>query len=77
MGLGGDGFSGQIDPVSTGTNLRFWQGNNSGGLSRCVSGCTAPNATWSNRKGGWGSDLQSAIPRGKTGSGIAEIYNIQ
>ena len=61
MGLGGDGFSGQIDPVGTGTNLRFWQGNNSGGLSRCVSGCTAPNATWSSRKGGWGSDLQSFI----------------
>ncbi|MEY2531807.1 MAG: hypothetical protein QOI96_1892, partial [Verrucomicrobiota bacterium] len=61
MGLGGDGFSGQIDPVGTGSCLRFWQGNNSGGLSRCTNNCTASGATWSNRKGGWGSDQQSFI----------------
>ena len=61
MGLGGDGFSGQIDPVGTGTSLRFWQGNNSGGLSRCISNCTASGATYSNRKGGWGTDVQSFI----------------
>jgi len=29
MGKGGDGFYGRIDPVGTGSNLRFWQGNNS------------------------------------------------
>lgn len=61
MGLGGDGFSGQIDPVGTGTSLRFWQGNNSGGLSRCISNCTASGATWSSRKGGWGTETQSFI----------------
>jgi hypothetical protein len=61
MGLGGDGFSGQIDPVGTGTSLRFWEGNNSGGLSRCISNCTASGATWSNRKGGWGADQQSFV----------------
>src|SRR5205085_5793263 len=26
-GLGGDGFSGRIDPVGTGTSLRFFEGN--------------------------------------------------
>ena len=61
MGLGGDGFYSRIDPVGTGTNLRFWQGNNSGGISRCVSNCTASGAAWSSRKGGWGSDQQSFI----------------
>jgi hypothetical protein len=61
MGLGGDGFSGQIDPIGTGTSLRFWQGNNSGGVSRCVSNCTAPGATWTSVKGNWASDTQSFI----------------
>ena len=58
MGLGGDGFSGQIEPVN---NTTFWQGNNSGGLSRCTSNCTASGASWSSIKGGWGSDTQSFV----------------
>ena len=61
MGVGGDGFSGQIDPVGTGTSLRFWEGNNSGGVSRCISNCTASGATWTNVKGGWGGDTQSFV----------------
>src|SRR4029077_3393168 len=61
MGLAGDGFSGHIDPVGTGTQLRYWQGNNSGGLSRCVSNCTAGGATWSSRQGGWSADTQSFV----------------
>ena len=61
MGKGGDGFYARIDPVGTGTSLRFWQGNNSGALSRCVSNCTASGATWSGRTGGWSGDLQSFI----------------
>ena len=65
MGLGGDGFSGQIDPVGTtapeGSNPRFWEGNNSGGLSRCISNCTVSGATWTSKKGGWASDIQSFI----------------
>jgi hypothetical protein len=61
MGLGGDGFSGQIDPIGTGTSLRFWEGNNSGGLSRCVSNCTAPGASWTSVQGGWTSDTQSFV----------------
>ena len=58
MGLGGDGFSGQIEPIN---NTTFWQGNNSGGLSRCTTNCTASGASWSSVKGGWGSDLQSFV----------------
>lgn len=61
MGLGGDGFYSRIDPVGTGTSLRFWQGNNSGGLSRCVSNCTASGASWSSRRGSWTGDQQSFI----------------
>ncbi|MEP6810876.1 MAG: hypothetical protein ABI992_11590, partial [Chthoniobacterales bacterium] len=61
MGLGGDGFYSRIDPVGTGTSLRFWQGNNSGGISRCTANCTASGASWSSRKGGWGSDQQSFV----------------
>lgn len=33
MGKGGDGFYARIDPVGTGTSLRYWQGNNSGTLT--------------------------------------------
>jgi hypothetical protein len=61
MGKGGDGFFGRIDPVGTGTNLRFWQGNNSGHLHRCTNNCTASGASWSDRTGGWLSDTQSFV----------------
>ena len=44
VGIGGDGFYSRIDPVGTGSSLRFFQGNNSGGMSRCVSNCTAPRS---------------------------------
>ncbi len=61
MGKGGDGFYGRIDPVGTGTSLRFWQGNNSGHLHRCTSNCTASGASWTDRTGGWTGDIQSFI----------------
>ena len=61
MGKGGDGFYGRIDPVGTGSSLRFWQGNNSGHLNRCTSNCTASGAGWSDRTGGWTGDIQSFI----------------
>ena len=61
MGTGGDGFFARIDPVGTGTSLRFWLGNNSGGLSRCTSNCTSPGATWSSRRGAWTGDTQSFV----------------
>jgi hypothetical protein len=62
LGVGGDGFFARIDPVGTGTSLRFWQGNNSGSLHRCVSGCTNQNAPWSGRvSGAWSGDTQSFV----------------
>ena len=63
MGLGGDGFSGQIDPMGTGVagNYRIWEGNNSGGLSRCISNCTAAGASWSSSRGSWSGDQQSFV----------------
>jgi hypothetical protein len=39
--------------------LRFWQGNNSGGLSRCINNCTAPGAAWSSKRGAWTGDTQA------------------
>ncbi len=61
-GVGGDGFYSRMDPVGTGTSLRFWQGNNSGSLHRCVSNCTNQNAPWSGRvSGGWSGDTQSFV----------------
>ena len=42
-------------------SLRVWEGNNSGGLSRCIYHCTNPGASWANSRGGWGGDTQSFI----------------
>lgn len=61
MGKGGDGFYARIDPVGTGTSLRYWQGNNSGTLNRCTSNCSASGASWSSKTGGWTGDQQSFI----------------
>jgi len=65
LGVGGDGFYSRIDPVGTGTSLRFWQGNNSGMLHRCVSNCTAQNAPWSGNvsggSGSWSGDTRSFV----------------
>src|SRR6185503_19677602 len=61
MGKGGDGFTGRIDPVGTGSSLRMWQGNNSGHVSRCVSNCSASGASWSDVSGGWLSDTQCFV----------------
>lgn len=61
MGRGGDGFYARIDPVGTGSSLRFWQGNNSGSLGRCINNCTASGATWTTKNGGWSGDTQSFI----------------
>ena len=60
MGLGGDGFSGQIDSTEP-TGRFYFEGNNSGGLSRCIMNCTASGASWSSIQGGWTSDIQSFV----------------
>ena len=41
MTVGGDGFYARIDPVGTGLSPRYFVGNNSGGMSRCVTNCLA------------------------------------
>jgi hypothetical protein len=61
LGKGGDGFYSRIDPVGTGSSLRFFQGNNSGGLHRCVSNCTNQFAPWSSVAGSWFSDTRSFV----------------
>ena len=42
-------------------NPRFWQGNNSGGFSRCVANCTVGGATWTSSRGAWTGDQQSFV----------------
>jgi hypothetical protein len=61
MGNGGDGFYGRIDPVGTGSSLRFFQGTNNGGISRCVSNCTASGASWASVRTWAGSETRSFI----------------
>ena len=61
-GQGGDGFYSRIDPVGTGSSLRFFQGNNSGGMRRCVSNCTNQQcARWSSVAGSWSGDTRSFV----------------
>jgi hypothetical protein len=56
MGTGGDGFYARIDPVGG----RFWQGGNSGGVTRCVAAdCTLPGTAWSSARGNWTGDTQA------------------
>jgi hypothetical protein len=61
MTIGGDGFYARIDPVGTGSSPRYFVGNNSGGMSRCVNNCLAGGAGYNNVRGGWGGDTQSFI----------------
>ena len=42
-------------------SLRYWEGNNSGGFSRCITNCTQPGATWTSWRGSWTSDTQSFV----------------
>jgi hypothetical protein len=48
------GTSGSTSPV-------FYEGNNSGGLSRCLTSCTAGGATWSSIRPAWTGDTQSFV----------------
>ncbi len=46
----------------TGTNQSvFFEGNNSGGFSRCINNCTNAGASWSSAQGGWTGDTQSFV----------------
>src|SRR6266404_2896503 len=59
LGIGGDGFYSRIDPVGTGSSLRFFQSNNGGAMSRCVTNCTAQFAPWVGVSGNWFGDTRS------------------
>ncbi|MBV9243070.1 MAG: carboxypeptidase regulatory-like domain-containing protein [Acidobacteria bacterium] len=62
LATGGDGFYARIDPVGTGSSLRYFVGNNSGGLARCTSNCTATGSGYSSGAGGsWSGDTQSFV----------------
>jgi uncharacterized repeat protein (TIGR01451 family) len=39
----------------------FFEGNNSGGFSRCITNCTNSGAAWSSVQGGWTADTQSFV----------------
>ena len=55
------GFLGGTTPGDDTGSLRYWEGNNSGGFSRCIHNCTQPSATWTSWRGSWTSDTQSFV----------------
>ncbi len=61
MTMNGSGTLGGTTLGGLPGSLRFWQGNNSGGLSRCIRNCTVSPATWTSKRGAWTGDQQSFI----------------
>src|SRR5439155_6339923 len=62
MTIGGDGFFARIDPVGTGSSPRYFVGNNSGGMFRCVSNCLVGGGGYAGGvRGSWGGDTQSFV----------------
>jgi hypothetical protein len=59
--MNGGGFLGGTTPGDDTGSLRYWEGNNSGGFSRCIHNCTQPGATWTSWRGSWTSDTQSFV----------------
>ncbi len=59
--MNGGGFLGGTTPGDNIGSLRYWEGNNSGGFSRCIHNCTQPGATWTSWAGSWTSDTQSFV----------------
>ena len=59
--MNGAGFLGGTTQGGLPGSMRFWEGNNSGGFSRCLANCTAPGATWTSARGNWTSDTQSFV----------------
>ncbi len=59
--MNGSGFLGGTTAGNNTGSLRYWEGNNSGGFSRCINNCTQSGATWSTWEGGWSSDTQSFV----------------
>jgi len=59
--MNGSGFLGGTTMGNNTGSLRYWEGNNSGGFSRCILNCTQPGATWTSWSGSWTSDTQSFV----------------
>jgi hypothetical protein len=59
--MNGGGFLGGTTMGNNTGSLRYWEGNNSGGFSRCITNCTQPGASWSSWRGSWTSDTQSFV----------------
>ncbi len=59
--MNGSGFLGGTTLGDDTGSLRYWEGNNSGGFSRCIHNCTQPSATWTSWSGSWTSDTQSFV----------------
>jgi hypothetical protein len=59
--MNGGGFLGGTTMGDNTGSLRYWEGNNSGGFSRCIHSCTQPGATWTSWSGSWTSDTQSFV----------------
>ena len=59
--MNGSGFLGGTTQGGLPGSLRIWQGNNSGGVSRCVTNCTNSGASWASSRGNWSGDQQSFV----------------
>ncbi len=59
--VNGTGFLGGTNQGGLPGSLRVWEGNNSGGLSRCTSNCSNSGATWTSSRGGWSGEQQSFV----------------
>jgi len=59
--MNGNGFLGGTTPGDDTGSLRYWEGNNSGGFSRCIHNCTQPGASWPSWRGNWTGDTQSFV----------------
>ena len=59
--MNGGGFLGGTTLGDDTGSLRYWEGNNSGGFSRCIHNCTSPGATWASWRGSWTGDTQSFV----------------
>jgi hypothetical protein len=59
--MNGNGFLGGTTQGDDTGSLRYWEGNNSGGFSRCIHNCTQPGATWNSWRGSWTGDTQSFV----------------
>jgi hypothetical protein len=59
--MNGGGLLGGTTQGNNTGSLRYWEGNNSGGFSRCILNCTQPGATWTSWSGSWTGDTQSFV----------------